>query len=151
MYGHCSGVAVLEHAWLDLDHVWLENFWRCQKLGCSHSPRRIQTSSCENVCSLISGEIGWKYMCLQLVEELSPDIVFVLGAGSKCQCKWRYRRASKQANIDYSFVFVMGHMCLLFIPNKSNVVELACCVCSLFSPRNLLPNLNSTNALLIIK
>lgn len=88
-------------------------------------------------------------MCLQLVEKLSPDIVFVLGAGTKRQCKWRYRRASKQANIDYRFVFVMGHMCLLFLPNQSDV-ELVCCGCSLFSPRNLLPNLNSTDALLII-
>lgn len=55
-------------------------------------------------------------MCLQLVEKLPPDIVFVLGTGTKRQCKWWYRGASKQANIDYIFVFVMGHMCLLFSP-----------------------------------
>lgn len=71
-------------------------------------------------------------MCLQLVEKLSPDIAFVLAPTQNSKSKWRDRRGNKQTNIDYRFVFVMGHMCLLFIPNKPNVMELAGCLHRVF-------------------
>lgn len=64
-------------------------------------------------------------MCLQLVEKLSPDIVFVLAQAQNGKSKWRDGRGNKQANIDYRFAFVMGHMCLLFIPKMPNVMQLA--------------------------
>lgn len=40
------------------------------------------------------------------------------------------KQINKQANIDFSFMFVdMCHMCLLFMPNKSNKIYLPSCVC----------------------
>lgn len=43
------------------------------------------------------------------------------------------KQINKQANIDYSFMFVdMCHMCLLFMPNKSNKINLAFCVFCFF-------------------
>lgn len=46
------------------------------------------------------------------------------------------KQIHKQANIDYSFMFVdMCHMCLLFMPNKSNKIYLSFCVYSFFNQK----------------
>ena len=57
------------------------------KLCCSLSVGGSRKSSCENVCSFISGEMGGKYTRLQLVEKHSLQILFVLGTDTKHQCK----------------------------------------------------------------
>lgn len=66
------------------------------ELRCSLSVGRNRKSSCENVCSFISGEMGGKYKRLQLVEMHSLEILFVLGTDTKHQCKWWARQANKQ-------------------------------------------------------
>lgn len=57
------------------------------ELYCSLSVGRNRKSSCENVCSFISREIGGRYKRLQLVEKHSLEILFVLGTDTKHQCK----------------------------------------------------------------
>lgn len=57
------------------------------KLCCSLSVGGSRKSSCETVCSFISGEMGGKYKRLQLVEKHSLEILFVLGTDTKHQCK----------------------------------------------------------------